>query len=49
VIEELIPGGPAEKSKLLKPKDRIIGVGAKENKITDLVGMRLDEAVKLIR
>lgn len=48
-IEELIPGGPAEKSNLLKPKDRIIGVGSSKDKITDLVGMRLDEAVKLIR
>lgn len=48
-IIELIPGGPAEKSGLLKPKDKIIGVGKSESKIIDLVGMRLDEAVRLIR
>ncbi len=48
-IVDLIPGGPAEKSKQLKPKDKIIGVGTSEKKIVDIVGIRLDEAVRLIR
>ncbi len=48
-IVDLIPGGPAEKSKMLKPKDKIIGVGTSEKNIVDIVGIRLDEAVRLIR
>lgn len=48
-VVDLIPGGPAEKSGLLKPKDKIIGVGPSEKKLVDIIGMRLDEAVKLIR
>ncbi|SUO97004.1 carboxy terminal-processing peptidase [Suttonella ornithocola] len=49
-INELIPGGPAYKSGKLHLKDRIIGVGqGKEGEIQDVVGMRLDKAVRLIR
>ena len=49
-ISSLIPGGPAEKSGLLKPKDKIIGVGQDEDKeIVDVVGWRLDDVVELIR
>ncbi len=48
-IVDLIPGGPAEKSGQLKPKDKIIGVGSSEKQIVDIVGIRLDEAVKKIR
>ncbi|MCL4151958.1 UNVERIFIED_CONTAM: hypothetical protein GTU68_061938, partial [Idotea baltica] len=49
-IVRLIPAGPAEKSKLLAPADKIIGVGqGKSGDIVDIVGWRLDEVVKLIR
>ena len=48
-VVDLIPGGPAEKSGQLKPKDKIIGVGTSPKKLVDIVGVRLDEAVKLIR
>ena len=49
-ISSLIPGGPAEKSGLLKPKDKIIGVGQDgDGEIVDVVGWRLDDVVKLIR
>lgn len=49
-ISSLIPGGPAEKSGLLKPKDKIIGVGQEDDgKIIDVVGWRLDDVVELIR
>ena len=49
-ISSLIPGGPAEKSGLLKPKDKIIGVGQDDDKeIVDVVGWRLDDVVELIR
>ncbi len=49
-ISSLIPGGPAEKSGLLKAKDKIIGVGqAGDDEITDVIGWRLDDVVELIR
>ena len=49
-ISSLIPGGPAEKSGLLKPKDKIIGVGQNsEGEIVDVIGWRLDDVVELIR
>jgi carboxyl-terminal processing protease len=50
VIRELYPGGPAGLSKQLKVGDRIVAVGQDQSgKFVDIVGMRLDKAVKLIR
>ena len=49
-VLRLISGGPAERSKLLKPADRIIGVGqGKDGEVIDVVGWRLDEVVGKIR
>ncbi|NOY61997.1 MAG: tail-specific protease [Gammaproteobacteria bacterium] len=49
-VVRLIPAGPAEKAKQLKPADRIVGVGqGKDGEIVDVVGWRLDEVVELIR
>lgn len=49
-FSEIIPGGPAFKSKRLFPKDRIVGVAQEmDTSYTDVIGWRLDEAVKLIR
>lgn len=49
-LVRLIPGGPAAKSGKLKPTDRIIAVSqGKNGEFTDVVGMRLDETVQLIR
>tara|TARA_Y100001970_G_scaffold121071_1_gene150159 strand:+ start:44967 stop:47045 length:2079 start_codon:yes stop_codon:yes gene_type:complete len=49
-VSSLIPGGPAEKSDLLKPEDRIIGVDSEgRDEITDVIGWRIDDVVKLIR
>ncbi|MFZ4525077.1 MAG: carboxy terminal-processing peptidase [Chlorobium sp.] len=50
VINELLPGGPAFKSNLLKKGDKIIGVGqGKKVEIIDVFGWRINDVVKLIR
>ncbi|WP_087112896.1 carboxy terminal-processing peptidase [Parendozoicomonas haliclonae] len=49
-VISVVPGGPADKAGQLKPGDKIISVAqAKDGKMEDVVGMRLDEVVKLIR
>jgi carboxyl-terminal processing protease len=49
-VVRLVPAGPADKSKQLKPNDKIIGVGqGPEGEIMDVVGWRLDDVVDLIR
>ncbi len=49
VIESLIKGGGAEKSKALKPKDKIIAVAQSEGKPVSVIDMDLRDVVKLIR
>ncbi len=49
VIEELIPGGGAEKSKLLRPKDKIIAVAQDGQKPISVIDMDLRDVVKMIR
>jgi carboxyl-terminal processing protease len=50
VINEVIPGGPAFKSNLLKKGDKIIGVGqGKVQEIVDITAWRITDVVKLIR
>ena len=49
-IRELTPGGPAARSGKLAPGDRIVGVAqAESDPVTDVVGARVDEVVKLVR
>ena len=49
-ITRLIPGGPAEKSGLIKVSDKIVGVGSTmDGEIEDVRDWRIDEVVKLIR
>ena len=48
-VVRLVTGGPAAKSKQLKPADRIVGVGQEGEDIVDVVGWRLDEVVDRIR
>ncbi len=49
-IVEIMPGGPAEKSNKLHPNDRIIGVAqGDEGEMVDIIGWRVDDAVKLIK
>jgi carboxyl-terminal processing protease len=49
IISDLVPGGPAARSGLLKPGDRIVAVGQGDQKPVDIVDMPLSDAVKLIR
>jgi carboxyl-terminal processing protease len=48
-IVNLTPGGPAELSKQLKPKDRIVAVGQADAEPVDCVDMKLGEVVDMIR
>ncbi|MFM7329211.1 MAG: carboxy terminal-processing peptidase [Bacteroidota bacterium] len=49
-IFEIVPGGPAEKSGKLHPNDYIIAVGqGTEGELTDVIGWRIDDVVKLIK
>ncbi len=41
--------GPAEKSKQVKPGDKIVAVGQAEGELVDIVDMPLNKAVQLIR
>lgn len=48
-IVRLVPGGPADRSRQLKPGDRIIAVAEGRKEFVDVVGWRIDEVVALIR
>jgi carboxyl-terminal processing protease len=49
-VVSLVAAGPADKTKQLKPGDRIVGVGqGPDSEIVDVVGWRLDDVVQLIR
>lgn len=50
VIEQLIPGGAAERSGQLKPKDKIVAVAqAEEKKFVNVIDMQLRDVVRYIR
>ncbi|MEG3191717.1 carboxy terminal-processing peptidase [Lysobacter sp. D1-1-M9] len=49
-IREIVPGGPAGKSGLLSPGDRVVGVGqGTSGEMEDVVGWRIDDVVAKIR
>ncbi len=49
-VVSLVPAGPADKGKELKPEDRIVGVGqGQAGDMVDVVGWRIEEVVQLIR
>ena len=48
-ISDIIMGGPVWKGKLLEVGDLILKVGESDKAPVDVVGMRLDDAVKLIK
>jgi carboxyl-terminal processing protease len=49
VIEELIPGGSAQREGTLRPKDKIIAVGQGSEKSTPVIDMDLRDVVRRIR
>ncbi|OCQ53320.1 Tail-specific protease precursor [Photorhabdus australis subsp. thailandensis] len=49
VINSMVAGGPAAKSKALKVGDKIIGVGQSGKSMVDIIGWRLDDVVALIK
>jgi carboxyl-terminal processing protease len=49
IIEELVPGGGAEKTGLLNPKDKIIAVAQEGEKPVDVIDMDLRDVISMIR
>lgn len=49
VINSMVAGGPAAKSKLIKVGDRIVAVGQPNKSMVDVIGWRLDDLVALIK
>ncbi len=49
VINSLVAGGPAAKSKSIAVGDRIVGVGQSGKGMVDVIGWRLDDVVALIK
>ncbi len=49
-IQSLVPGGPADKSHQINVGDRILAVAqGKDGEFQDIIGWRIDNAIKLIR
>ncbi|MVZ10557.1 tail-specific protease, partial [Enterobacteriaceae bacterium 8376wG6] len=49
LINSMVPGGPAAKSKAITVGDRIVGVGQAGKPMVDVIGWRLDDVVSLIK
>ncbi len=49
VINSMVAGGPAAKSKAISVGDRIVGVGQTGQNMVDVIGWRLDDVVALIK
>ncbi|MCR5085430.1 MAG: carboxy terminal-processing peptidase [Succinivibrionaceae bacterium] len=49
VINSIIPGSPAEATKRLRPKDRIVGVRQENGTYDDILGWRLSDVVRKIK
>ena len=49
VINRILPGGPAEKSGLIKAEDKIVAVGQDKEQMVNVVGWRLTDVVQMIR
>jgi carboxyl-terminal processing protease len=49
LINSMVPGGPAAKSKAITVGDRIVGVSKEAQVMVDVIGWRLDDVVSLIK
>ncbi|HWL14100.1 MAG TPA: carboxy terminal-processing peptidase [Opitutus sp.] len=49
VVKEIVPGGPADIQKQLKPNDKIIAVAQGSAEPVEVIGMKLRKVVELIR
>jgi carboxyl-terminal processing protease len=49
VVEQIIPGGAADRLDVLKPKDKIIAVADEDEPSVDVIDMALRDVVRLIR
>ncbi len=49
VVKEIIPGGPADLGRVLKPNDKIIAVGQTGAEPVEIIGMKLRKIVDMIR
>jgi len=49
IVDSLVTGGPAEKSRRIKPNDKIIAVGQQNGDMLDIIGMDLNKVVQKIR
>lgn len=48
-VKEIVPGGPADLGKQLKPNDKIIAVAQADNEPVEIIGMKLRKVVEMIR
>lgn len=49
VVKEIVPGGPADLGKELKPNDKIISVAQTGHEPVEIIGMKLRKIVDMIR
>lgn len=49
VVKEIVPGGPADIGKQLRPNDKIISVAQKNTEPVEVIGMKLRKVVDMIR
>jgi carboxyl-terminal processing protease len=49
VLKEIIPGGPADLSRELKPNDKILAVAQGDGEFVEVVGLKLRRIVQMIR
>ena len=49
IIKDIIPGGPADLDKQLKPNDKIVAVGQDGAEPVEVIGMKLRKIVDMIR
>ena len=49
VVKEIVPGGPADIGRQLKPNDKIISVGQTGAEPVEIIGMKLRKIVDMIR